>query len=60
MDLIPQHVFDLGEYIIPFTDMSKSTILNHSYEDDLHNKPTISSLPRQLFNSLYQFQKVGV
>ena len=58
--MIPQTVFDLHEYKIPFTDTSKRKIVAYDYEQDLDNKPSLSQLPRSLWNALYDFQKVGV
>jgi len=42
VDLIPQQVFDLHEYAIPFTDPAKQKIMDYDYEDDFLMKPTLS------------------
>lgn len=55
VDLIPQQVFDLFEYRIPFTDLSKTQINGHNYELDLQSKPSLSQLPKSLWKSLYDF-----
>lgn len=59
-DLIPQMVFDICEYRVPFSAENIIRIINYDYHEDLENKPSIQQLPKHLLSSLYNFQKVGV
>lgn len=52
--------FDTLEYRIPFSDPDKKNITNYDYRNDIHFKPLLTQLPLSLYNSLYNFQKVGV
>lgn len=45
---------------MPFSDPSKQKIIDYNYEDDLQIKPSLNQLPKGLYDSLYDFQKVGV
>ena len=60
VDLIPQMVFDIQEFKVPFSDPTKLKILEYEYQQDMESKPLLQHLPKNLTNSLYNFQKVGV
>ena len=55
VDLIPQSVFELYEYKIPFSDATKAPIIDYNYEQDLESKPMIRDLPKGLLDNLYAF-----
>eukprot|EP00347_Sterkiella_histriomuscorum_P021164 403335006 len=60
VDLIPQMVFDLFEFKVPFSDTSKISIVNYDYHEDFDHKANIQNLPKSLYAQLYHFQRVGV
>ena len=39
VDLIPDFVFDLIEQKVPFTDPTKTQVVDHDYNSDLDTKP---------------------
>jgi SWI/SNF-related matrix-associated actin-dependent regulator of chromatin subfamily A-like protein 1 len=60
VDPIPESLFDLFEFKIPFTDPTKQNVPEYDYTADLLQKPRLTSLPKPLMKALYDFQKVGV
>jgi len=60
IDPIPQPCFDIFDFPVPFSDPTKKQIIDHDYSQDLKNKPSLKDLPKSLFDSLYNFQKVGI
>ncbi|TNV86910.1 hypothetical protein FGO68_gene11858 [Halteria grandinella] len=57
---ISQIAFDLLDYPIPFTSPNIKPIIKYNYQSDITFKPRLGSLPPQLFQKLYNFQKVGI
>ena len=55
MDLIPEYVFDLIEQRVPFTDPTKTKVVDYDYNLDTENKPQLNQLPKNLYASLYNF-----
>jgi hypothetical protein len=60
VDYIPESLFDLFEFRIPFTDPTKENVVAYDYTQDSLQKPRLSQLPKNLMAALYDFQKVGV
>ena len=55
VDIIPETLFDLLEYTIPFTDPTKQNVVEFDYASDFLQKPRLTSLPKHLMNALYDF-----
>jgi SNF2 family DNA or RNA helicase len=60
LNTIPEQVFELFSHRIPFSFDFLQNIVGYNYQNDILRKPSLKQLPTNLFNSLYDFQKVGV
>ena len=60
VNVIPQFVFDLLQHKVPFSDVSKTSLINYEYILDDQVKINVDGLSQKIKESLYDFQRIGV